>query len=127
MIHETLIHQLTVKALSARLQLSPREVEILLLLHTSKSLSTPSIHTLLGMRKTEINRRIGPRLEQLGWLKHESVTHADKAGMPTNRWWLLKSKSEELTEIVSDARRTILQELGLVLEADSQWTATDVE
>lgn len=41
MTHELMLHQMTVKKLTLRLNLTPRDVEMLLLLHTSRSLSTP--------------------------------------------------------------------------------------
>jgi predicted transcriptional regulator len=123
MIHETLIHQLTVKALCKRMDLGSREVDVLLLLYTSKSLSTPSIHQLLGIRKSEINRRLGPRLITLGWLASEQVTHSNKPGLPTNRWWIPKDKHADLDETFREIRREVISTLGLTYSEDLQWTA----
>jgi predicted transcriptional regulator len=121
MIHETLIHQLSVKALCKKLELSPRDLDVLLLLQTSRSLSTPSIHQLLSIRKSEMNRRLGPKLIELGWLKSEQVNHSRKSGLPTNRWWVPEDKQMLISNALNEIRRDVLTELGAVYNEDLCW------
>lgn len=124
MIHEALVHQLSVKALIKETELSPREVDILILLHTSGSLSTPSIHQLLNIRKSEMNRRLGPRLVEAGWLECKQVMHHNKVGIPTNRWWIPESKRRWLTDVMEIIRKDLFIEIGQVYEHDKQWTSS---
>jgi hypothetical protein len=122
MTHELMLHQMTVKKLTLRLNLTPRDVEMLLLLHTSRSLSTPSIYRLTGTRKSEINKIVGPKLEAAGWVRRESVVHSQKPGLPTNRWSLITESIHPLEQLILDIRRETLMSLGLVFSADEVWS-----
>lgn len=122
MTHELLLHQITVKKLAAQLNLAPRDVDVLLLLHSSRTLSTPSIYRVLGTRKSEINNVVGPKLVEAGWVKRHAVVHNKKSGLPTNRWTLVEESIPQLEALIRSIRRSVLENIGLVFNDDHLWT-----
>lgn len=121
MIHETMLHHLTINRLGHRLGLNVREVNLILLLCSVSSLSTPSIHRLTLVRKSDMNCRIGPKLIALGWLASASVFHVSRSNIPTNRWWMPEDKQVEINALWNDCRQTVIAKLGEVLTEDCVW------
>lgn len=130
MQNHDIVSNLKIKIMAKEANLSVRDMEIVLALRYSGSMVTPTIDRLLGVNRSDMNKRIGPRLEKLGWLKHIVSVHRQRDSIPTNRWYVPEDKLEEilkLQDVASEKLNTIMmssypKDLDWVAEQDSQET-----
>ena len=126
-MNELLIHQLTLQHLAARLNLSLRDCQVLVLLYASSELTTPTINALLGIRKASMNRHVGPRLVTLGLLEVRPAQHARAGGEPTKRWRVTDLVKDTLADHMTAARRAAIIDLGEAYEREDDWVDVEAE
>lgn len=130
MQNHDIVSNLKVNIMAKEAGLSVREMEILLMLRFSGSMVTPTVNRMLGINRSDMNKRVGPKLEELGWLTHAVSVHRQRDCIPTKRWYLAPGKQEELErlgELAYEKLNTAMtssypKDLDWVEEQDSQET-----
>lgn len=119
-----IVSSLKIKHMARAAELTPLEMEIVLSIRYSGSMVTPTVNRLLGVNRASMNQRIGPRLEEKGWLKHTETVHRQRKSVPTKRWYVPESKLETLRKLTNDAQDELNNTITYSFTKDLDWIPT---
>lgn len=121
MMSHSIISGLKIKQLVKASGLTPREVDILLAIRFAGSLATPTLNRLLKVSRADMNRIIGPKLVEEGWLIRRDATHRRRGGYPTFRWSIPEDKLEDLRQLEETAQENLNELMNLSFVKDLNW------
>lgn len=127
MINHTIIDGLKLKQLMKVSGLTSKEVNILLTVRFAGSLATPTLNKILGIDRTKMNRVIGPKLMELGWLRRVDTGHRNSRLkiMPTYRWSIPEEKLDDLRLLEQQAYDNLNEVLNRELAKDLDWVSKE--